>query len=100
MTTKTYQAQLPLRNYRIVTPVPLPRRPLPPQSQTQTELADKLKRQIQSIFEQGFWFCKDCDCRCERIEGEQGQPAHCDRCGSPHIEWNPPVHQALQPEVA
>jgi len=36
----------------------------------------------------GFWFCHDCASVCERIEGEQGQPAHCKRCRSHRIEWN------------
>jgi len=100
MTTKTYQAQLPYRKYRIVTPRPLPRRPQPPGSDNGQTLADQIKRNIAEVLASGFWFCKDCDCICERIEGEQGQPAHCNRCCSPRIEWNPPVEVALQREVA
>lgn len=100
MTTKIYQAQLPLRNYRIVTPRPLPR-PLQPARLVDVDLIrDQLKRNIESVLMNGFWFCADCDCMCERIEGENGQPAHCDRCGGHRIAYNPPVDQALQPEAA
>jgi hypothetical protein len=38
----------------------------------------------------GFWFCRDCQARCEREEGEQGQPAHCSRCRSHRIQYFPP----------
>ena len=99
MTTKIYQAQLPLRNHRIVTPQPMPRPLRPPDLENSPSLADQLKRKIESVFATGFWFCNDCDCMCERIEGEQGQPAHCATCGSHRIEWNPPAYQ-LQPEAA
>jgi hypothetical protein len=54
-------------------------------------LAHNLKTRIAEIFTNGFWFCLDCEARCERVESDQGQPAGCDRCGSPRIEWNKPV---------
>jgi hypothetical protein len=100
MTTKVYQAQLPLSNYRIVTPRPMPRPPRPPELVNLDALAGKLRRKIETVLAEGFWYCTDCDARCDRIEGEQGQPAHCQRCGSAHIFWNPPVDQVLQPEAA
>jgi hypothetical protein len=46
---------------------------------------------LQRIFRDGFWFCFDCEARCERIEGENGQPHSCDRCGSSRIEYVPPA---------
>jgi len=46
---------------------------------------------LTEIFKNGFWFCQDCQSRCERIEGEHGQPDHCDRCRSHRIKWNPPL---------
>jgi hypothetical protein len=36
---------------------------------------------------EGAWFCADCERRCERVEGENGQPAHCHRCGSHRINF-------------
>ncbi|MGB7767415.1 MAG: hypothetical protein WBN22_00980 [Verrucomicrobiia bacterium] len=97
---KTYQAQLPLRNHRIVTPVPLPpRHPLPPAPPSQSALSHRIKRFIEDVLLDGYWFCNSCDMRCERLEGEQGQPAHCHRCNSPRIEWIPPIDQRKQPEA-
>ena len=100
MTTKIYQAQLPLRNHRIVTPRPLPRPIPPPDLENSPGLADAMKQKfLQALY--GYWYCTDCDAVCERVEGEQGQPAHCAACGSHHIFFNPPVvSQALQPEAA
>jgi rubrerythrin len=77
----------------------MPRRPLPPAQPSHTDLADKLSRFFKDAALYGFWFCKSCDAPCERIEGEQGQPAHCDKCGSPRISWTQPMNQ-LQPEGA
>ena len=99
MTTKIYQKQLPIRNIRIITPVPLPAKPQPPDLENSSGLAGELKDRLARIFAEGFWYCYDCDCRCERIEGEQGQSARCERCGSHRIEWNPPLN-FLQPEGA
>jgi len=54
----------------------------------------KVRRQmLASLFEKiqsGFWYCHDCSHTTEREEGEQGQPAHCERCGGLRIEWNRP----------
>jgi hypothetical protein len=41
----------------------------------------------------GFYWCLDGEHVCEREEGEQGQPAHCSRCGSHRIQWNRPALQ-------
>ena len=87
---KTYHAQLPLRNHRIVSPQPP--RPL--------DLDRKLKLwRFATAVLSGFWFCADCQDITERIEGEQGQPAHCERCGGHRITWNPPTQHPTQ-EVA
>lgn len=44
----------------------------------------------------GFWFCRGCNSTTERIEGEQGRPAHCAGCGSPLTpnDWHKPVLEA------
>jgi hypothetical protein len=100
MTTKIYQAQLPLRKHRIVTPLPLPRPLRPAQLEDPEQMLERFKRKLQSMYTEGFWDCKDCQAPCDREEGENGQPAHCHRCGSHRIKWNPPVDQVLQPEAA
>ncbi len=41
-----------------------------------------LKGRIAAIMREGNWWCRNCEARCEREEGEQGQPAHCEHCGS------------------
>jgi hypothetical protein len=96
-TTKTYQAQLPLRNHRIVRPVPQPRPPVPPgvveMEAIGEEIRQKLREKIDEILFCGSWFCNDCKRFCERIEGEQGQPAHCDKCGSHRITFLEPLKQ-------
>jgi hypothetical protein len=111
---KIYQAQLPLTTRRLKPLTPLPPRPQPappPEAEQcitdeefraphKPDLAHDLQRRIETVLMNGFWYCTDCDRMCERIEGEQGQPAHCDRCGGLHIVWNPPVDQVLQPEAA
>ena len=53
----------------------------------------RIKDSIASVLRDGFWFCNSCMARCEREEGEQGQPAHCGNCGSHDIQWNPPALQ-------
>lgn len=40
---------------------------------------------------EGFWWCRDCDSPTERVEGEQGQPSHCARCGSHRISYEQPA---------
>ena len=97
-TTTRYQAQLPMttRRFKPLTPPPPPR-PTPPPP---PDLAHQLQRRIEHVLMEGFWFCTDCDAMCDRIEGENGQPAHCDRCHGPHIVWNPPIDHVLQPEAA
>jgi hypothetical protein len=85
MTTTTIPYAVPLRKPKAVTPAdPFGR-------------AAQLKQSIESVFNNGFWYCQDGDHLCEREEGEQGQPAHCNRCGSHRITWFPPVPQALTP---
>ena len=101
---KIYQAQLPMTTRRLkpLTPLPPPRpsRPFPDDRlQTTDDLARSLRHRIEFVLLSGFWFCRDCDGMCERIEGEQGMPAHCDRCGSYRIEWNPPVDQLVGKEA-
>ena len=63
-------------------------------------LARQLKTCLAELFANGYWFCLDCQHTCERIEGEQGQSAHCNRCGSPRLEWNPPLAVAIGQEAA
>jgi hypothetical protein len=96
MTSTTVKPGPTPRNHRITTPVPLPRSPRPPGLGNLDGLAEKMKRKLESVFLHGFWYCHDCERMIERIEGEQGQPAHCSHCGSPRIDWNPPIHQVLQ----
>jgi len=96
MTMKTYQAILPMTTRRLKPFAPLP--PPRPRLQTTDQLAHQIQRSVETVLMAGFWFCHNCDCICERIEGEQGQPAHCHRCHSPRIEWNPPIDQALRKE--
>ncbi|MGO8839486.1 MAG: hypothetical protein ACLP7I_12145 [Limisphaerales bacterium] len=100
MTTKTYQAQLPLRNYRIVTPKPMPLPPNPPGSPRLSEaLAHNLQRNVEHALMFGFWSCRACGCKCERVEGEHGQPATSDCCHSPRLVWNPPLPVRLKREA-
>jgi hypothetical protein len=100
MTTKIYQAQLPFRNHRIITPYPMPRPPRPPQSPALSDtLAHNLQRSVEQALMFGFWSCGSCNCKCERVEGEQGQPAHSNCCQSPRLTWNPPIDHALKKEV-
>lgn len=47
-------------------------------------------RLVLAMGDGGFW-CRDCERATEREEGEQGQPAHCARCGSHRIEYQPPA---------
>lgn len=90
-TTKTYQAQLPFRNLRIVKPVPMPRPLMPPELETfKASLDDRnelFTGLIQHLMENGFWWCKDCQRFCERQESDNGQPASCGRCGSNRIRF-------------
>lgn len=43
----------------------------------------------------GGWWCYDCESECERMEGEQGQPATCGRCGSHRIQYQPPIYDKI-----
>jgi len=49
-----------------------------------------LGRLLLSLQSGGYW-CDDCEHETERVEGEQGQPAHCQRCQSHRIEYQPPI---------
>jgi hypothetical protein len=51
--------------------------------------ARELKDNISTVIISGFWFCHRCEGRCERDEGENGQPAHCAKCGSADIQYFP-----------
>jgi hypothetical protein len=57
----------------------------------ESQIGAKIKAKLSSLFKNGYWFCFDCETSCERVEGEQGQPDHCDRCGSHRIRWNAPI---------
>ena len=100
-TVQIYQAQLPLRNHRIVTPLPMPpKRPRPPETPRISDaLAHNLKRSVEYALMFGFWECRACGCKCERVEGEQGQPATSDCCHSPRLVWNPPLPLRLKKEA-
>jgi hypothetical protein len=80
MTTKTYQSVLPAAT---------------PKKCREEKTKAQIESKLSDIFKNGFWYCLDCEGRCERIEGEQGQPSHCDKCGSPRIRWNEPIWTAL-----
>lgn len=72
---RTYQTALPGATRISITP----------------EIARNLKASITTILQTGFWYCHTCEARTEREEGEQGQPAHCERCDSSRIEYCPPL---------
>jgi len=55
---------------------------------------------IEHVLACGFWFCRDCDGICDRIEGEHGQPARCSLCGSHRLEYNPPIGKLMPTEPA
>jgi hypothetical protein len=57
----------------------------------ENKIASIIRRKIAETFKNGFWYCLGCESRCERIEGENGQPSHCDQCGSYRIRWNAPA---------
>jgi rubrerythrin len=52
------------------------------------DLARATKEKISELFSAGFWFCRDCNRVCERVEGEHGQPSHCARCKSYRVEFS------------
>jgi len=100
----TYQSQLNWQPPKIAptTPLPLPR-PRPPvvidlgeitieEAVNEVQLLDRLERALT----EGFWFCVDGGHTCERIEGEQGQPAHCSVCARTRLEWNPPTFELVE----
>jgi len=60
------------------------------------ETRRRILRRLYHKFKNGFWYCNDCESTTEREEGEQGQPAHCEKCGSHRIEWNQPALQVEQ----
>ena len=72
-TVQIYQAQLPLRNHRIVTPLPMPpKRPRPPETPRISDaLAHNLKRSVEYALMFGFWECRACGCKCERVEASK-----------------------------
>lgn len=51
----------------------------------------RLSTRLNFALSGGGWWCHDCQRQTERIEGEQGQPATCERCGSHRIEYQPPL---------
>jgi ribosomal protein L37AE/L43A len=78
---KTYQSVLPAAS----------RRECQADRTRERHLGRQMKSSLLQIFSNGFWFCQDCQARCERIEGENGQPHSCDRCNSPRIEYVQPA---------
>jgi uncharacterized paraquat-inducible protein A len=58
---------------------------------TEKEIGAQIKANLTRMFKNGFWYCCDCETRCEMVEGEHGQPNHCDRCGSHKITWEAPA---------
>lgn len=52
-------------------------------------LQRRLWARISHALESSGWYCLDCEKPTERIEGEHGQPAACERCGSCRIEYHP-----------
>lgn len=108
----TYQTQTPLTSNRYSTiqpgPAPSPRPPTPPLPPRPVnpataglaleiiaeDLAAEMREQFIGTLRAGFWWCKDCDARCEREEGENGQPAGCGACGSPRITFHRPIQEA------
>jgi hypothetical protein len=76
---KTYQSVLPAATRKA--PCKLDR----------TVISNQIRIGLADVFSNGFWYCDTCESRCERVEGENGQPSHCDRCGSPQIDWNKPA---------
>ena len=81
LTMKTYQSVLPAAS----------RRDCQADRTRERHLARAIKSNLLQVFTNGFWYCNDCEARCERIEGENGQPSCCDRCGSTHIEYFRPT---------
>jgi hypothetical protein len=76
---KTYQSVLPGATRKDCKP------------ERERKIGAQIKLRLFKAFSNGFWFCHDCQTSCERVEGENGQPSHCDRCGSPQIDWNKPA---------
>jgi hypothetical protein len=62
-----------------------------PKKCREEKIGEQIKAKLSELFKDGFWFCQGCESRCERIEGENGQPSHCDQCGSYRIKWNAPA---------
>ena len=78
---KTYQSVLPAAT----------RKECQADRTRERHLARETESRIADVFTNGFWYCHSHEGRCERVEGENGQPSSCDVCGSPRIEWNRPV---------
>jgi hypothetical protein len=57
------------------------------------QLRRRMLASLIGAVDSGFWYCLDGEHICERMEGENGQPAHCSQCGSHRIEWNRPATQ-------
>lgn len=53
-------------------------------------LARELKSNIGSALSLGFWFCHLCEAKTQRVEDRYGSQI-CGRCGSPRIEFCPPL---------
>ncbi len=53
--------------------------------------AHRRYRSLSDALKTGVWWCRSCEQTTERIEGENGQPAHCHVCRSPKIQYLPPI---------
>lgn len=78
---KTYPSMLLAATHKIVTA----------RRSRERAAARALKAKLSQVFRDGFWFCDDHQGRCERVEDDHGQPAHCDACGSHRLTWVKPV---------
>src|SRR6185369_13982280 len=45
-------------------------------------------RRLSELATNGFWYCISCESVCDRIEGENGQPARCSKCSSHRIHFS------------
>ena len=75
----------------------MPRPPMPPGVEQMEAEADhtrqKLSQHFESLLHLGFWFCKDCQRECQRIEDDHGQPASCHRCHGHRIHFVEPIYK-------
>lgn len=61
------------------------------------QMKERLEASLAEVSASGYWRCLDCMAINSREEGEQGQPAHCGRCGSHKLKREPAVFQSSLP---